>query len=274
MQISRNFGSMAEFVDYCEGATKHQGYRLSQATNQSGFHGSASFADALKIAFNWADGVARIEHIKAAIQMKSQRTRKVAVAREAGPGVVSMGKFLAGHPQPYMNLEDSGRVAKGKGKIVKVVFNYCVSGGIAKEIIESRGAAMLALVAALEQAGRRVEIVAAFAVAGARNSRIEYAVTVKRPQQKLNLNSVAFALAHPDMLRRFTFAAMEREEDSTRKAFSVGSAYGKPCEIKNIPTDALYVGSALYGDSQWSSPEKCAAWVNDRLAEQGITVKR
>src|SRR5690242_563813 len=171
-KVTRTWDSLSEFIDYAmTPVSEFGGSRMSQAYIGS-FHGERTMADAERIAFNWTEGVARIERIKARVALKSQRTRKQVVASEAGPGVVSMGKFIAGHPQPYMNLVDDKRSAKGKGKIVKVLFNCSVSGGISTKVIEQRGAAMLALVAALEQAGRRVEVVVGFAGSGSRTHRI------------------------------------------------------------------------------------------------------
>lgn len=270
--VTRTWNSLSEFTDYCSGASEMpDAYRTSQTRGRS-FHGSHSFEDAQAIAFHWPEGVERIENVKARISLKSQRVMQQVEMREAGPGVLSMGHYLAGHPQPYMALVDSERVASGSGAVVKILMNISVSSAISKEVIERRGAAVLALVAALEQTGRRVEIVVGTGGRGQRNWTHDYRVTVKKAQAKLNLNSVAFALAHPDMLRRFVFAAMEREDERFRKGFSVGSGYGRPARFENVPENVIHVHEATYGEPQWETEESCAAWVVETLKAQGVEI--
>lgn len=270
-----HWNSLSEFADYCEGeSVMANGRRLSQKAH-GGWHGTASFDEAKAIAFNWAEGVERIERVKARLSVKSQRTRKKIVAREAGPGVLSMGKFVAGHPQPYMNLEDDTRVAKGRGKVVKVVVNITASAVVDTEVIERRGAAMLAMLAAMEQAGKRVELTIVSAVTGtgrSSRSRSEMVVKVKSAQQKLNLNSVAFAVAHPSMLRRFMFAAQERQDEAYRNRFKVGGGYGRPTEYE-VSDGTIYLGMMMGFEPQWDSEESASAWVRDTLAAQGINLR-
>lgn len=276
MQVTREWDSMAEFVDYCAGATDYSGTRASRGIGDrwgSNFHATHSFPEAQAIAFNWPEGARRIESIRARVALKNQRARQVTRMREAGPGVVSMGAFMAGHPQPFATREaDPRRTRKGKGKVVRIVLNAVVSSGVSRRAIEQRGGAVLALADALTQAGRQVEIQVGMANRVGVNA-IDYMVTVKKAEQRLNLNSVAFAIANADMLRRFFLSAMEMEKQSIRKAFKVGVGYGLPGDFTNLPEDVIYLGGASIENPAWRTDEATRNWIAQTLETQGVAVK-
>lgn len=270
----REFKSLADFLDLCESPTDFPASRRSSLSGDSSFTGTATFDEAIDLAFGWKKGADRIEKMAARIKPRNQKNRFEAKAREAGPGVVSMGAFNAGHPQPYVVLEESNAVKAGRGKIVKVVVNISASAGVNKSTIERRGAAILSLVSALEKAGRRVEVevVEATGAGWNRNSKelLVYRVSVKKPQQKLNLYSIAFAIAHPSMLRRFIFSAMEHESDALRRKFGVGSGYGMPADIPAESRGDIYLGAMKGWDSVWESDTAAEGWVKAQAEAQGV----
>jgi hypothetical protein len=75
--------------------------------------------------------------------------------------------------------------------------------------IINRGAAVVALIDKIQSEGQRVELIAFCHIAGRRNDRLIMAVTVKRPEEPIDMDRVAFALAHPSMLRRAFFRVVE-----------------------------------------------------------------
>ena len=269
----RDWNSLSDFVDYCSGECDLPAWE--RASRREGeFYGTPDYATAEALAFNWPEGVAKVETIRARISAKGARVRKQAVAREVGPGVVSMGRFVAGHPQPYIALEDSDRVKPGKGKVVHVMLNCSVSSAVSLDVIETRGAATLALCAALEHAGRRVEIsvinCADYTPRGSsRVHRYDYRVTIKRPERRLNLNSVVFSMVHPSFLRRFMFSAKERES-GRRKGSKVN--LGSPAQPESLPRDCVYVSGAHIRAGHFNSEEAAAAWVNSVLEDQGVKI--
>lgn len=273
MKVTRSWDSLSEFVDYAAGASDMDDmHRTSRRSGgeYTGFHGSKSFAVAEGLAFRWDEGAERVEKFRARFNLKGQKPRRETVMREQGPGVVNMGNFLAGHPQPYAVIKDRADMRNGKGKIVKVMLNVCVSGGVSTKTIEQRGAATLALCDALERAGRRTEIYVAMAnVVG--KSRIEYVIRVKAAHQKFNLHSLAFAVAHPDMFRRFIFSAMERENADVRSRFNVGGGYGRVGEMENR-AEFVYIGGAHLYSMNWDSAPAVDRWIKAEMEKQGIKV--
>ncbi len=68
-------------------------------------------------------------------------------------------------------------------------------------------------------------------------------ITVKQPDEPLDLDRISFAVAHPSMLRRVCFRIMEFTFENR-----VG-AYGMVEKMKDIPEDAMYIPPPCYGDT-------------------------
>ena len=265
-----SFASVSDAVAYAVSPCDLPDEMRHSIIGRESFTGTVSLGDAARLAFGWDDGAARVERTRVAIAAHGLKPRNVSRMREVGPGVVSMGAFLSGHPQPYVIIEPGNEVRPG-GKIVRIAVNIAASGGIGREVIETRGAAVCAVVDALERAGRRVEVTT---VHGVRNgtARLTYRVRVKGAEDKLNLRTVAFALAHGSYLRRIGFSIMEHESAEMRSAIGViGGGYGSPAEVEDHGAD-VYLGAMSYGDPNFESEDSARAWVRHTLASQGVTV--
>ena len=142
--------------------------------------------------------------------------------------------------------------------------NLACSAAISNTSLEARGAAVLAMVDAIEASGYACEVVVGSHSQVGRNT-YDYKVTVKRAGDKLNLNSVAFAMGNPDTFRRFIFGAREAE-------FGINSAM--PIEWTDVPDDAIHIGcmNTEYGH-KWQTPEQSRAWIVEQLAKQNINVE-
>lgn len=279
--IIREFSSMAEWVTHCGGETDYAGYRASRDSeasvsgNGSRFYHSADYAEAETLAFSWAEGAKRIEKMRSKIAIKGQAPRNIAALAEQGPGVISMASYVQGHPQPWVVLRKGQQMRRGQAKVVKILVNSTFSAGIKGTVVERRGAAILALADSLERAGRRVEITLAMPNGGGGATEgVEYRVIVKRASERLNLQSLAFAVAHPSMLRRLTFSAMEREQKADRDALGVGGGYGSVVECFEVTEDenSIYFPGLKYGDNRWESEESAATFVREEAARRGVVL--
>jgi hypothetical protein len=262
----RRFDSLAALVEYGDRPFPHGSDRCaSRETSNNKWSGSDSWEDAKTLAFGgWADGAARVQKRRAAIgKMVHGASHAVQYARR-GPGALSMERYQNGHPRPYGVLVE----VKGKPKVVRILVNVCVSAVVSSERIERRGAAVCALVDALESNGRTVElsIVSAHETGYAIPT---YYATIKRAGARLNLSSVAFAVAHPSMLRRVVFAACEQETGKVWDSLRYG--YGTPTDVTPEP-DTIYLGTRPGTGDEFGSDESAAAWVTARAAEQGVTL--
>lgn len=273
---TRTFANLAEWIDYADGCpASKRAESDTRGSDGRAFTGTGSLREACDLAHGWDEGARQVEARKVAVRASvGTASRREVRMREVGPGTLSMGAYLSGHPQPYVTLNNRNVARRGKGKIVRIRVNFTASGAVPTSIITRRGGAVCALIEALEAAGRRVELTAVVSVKGTtQGSKWIARIMVKRAEQRLNLPVVAYALAHPSMLRRLMFAAIEREDAKTRTTFRVGFGYGTP--IEDSPEDAgtIYLGCMLKGDGPWMDDKKAAEWVRETLTEQGITLK-
>jgi hypothetical protein len=139
----------------------------------------------------------------------------VKVTFEAGPTweYAPVGAFpcipgyAAGVPENMFVPQDDG--ASNAKPIVRIAVNVVCSGWVDAQDIINRGAAVIALIDKIQSEGQRVELVAFCHVDGRNDDRIIASVTVKRPEEPVDMDRIGFALAHPSMLRRAMFRVIE-----------------------------------------------------------------
>lgn len=271
--VRRNYDSFSALI---EDALKppHKDYpRRTERTSRrvkeryDEFHSCRDFDEAARFAFKWEDGAKRIGDIRGKIGLGKQRKTELR-RRPNMPGALMMGDYLAGHPEPYAYAAQVpvNSERKGKSKVVRVLINLACSGGIPVEVMEARGAACLAMVDAIESAGYSAEVTVGSASQyskgwGEPDKQYEYKCIVKRAGDRLNLNSVAFAIANIDTFRRIIFGAREHRD---------GIYSAMPVTFDNTDGYDIYVGEAFLNQPQWKSPEASRKWVIETLAAQGI----
>lgn len=270
----RRFDNMTAFIDYLTEVPNVSDIKESEATGewQEQWAGSASLEEAFGYAYRWDEGVNDIKRINERLNVGVAKFVKESRYVHTVPGSYNMSRIAQGHPRPVVRKFDTDQTRRGQGKIVSVIINVSASSGVSAENMRRRGAAALALVQALEKQGRRSEITVVMKTGRGKTYTGEYRVTVKRPNEVLNLPSIAFACAHPSMLRRLIFAAMERENEDQRKHI-VHSAYGMPMDTDDEKRkDTIYLPAMTWGDSEWKSDKAALDYVMDRLREQGVVL--
>ena len=124
----------------------------------------------------------------------------------------------------------------------------------------------MGLIDLLEQSGKRVEL---DLVHGSRVSKasIRARVRVKDSNAPLDIERIAFAIAHPASFRRIAFSIWELPPQAIRQQCGVpNGGYGR-CEDWAEP-DALYVPSSdMYN---FCDDARRVAWVTEQLAAQGV----
>jgi hypothetical protein len=156
----------------------------------------------------WLEGARDMNVALAA--MPTSRGPAIEMRYTERKGRLSVGRFMAGNPHC---LRDKRKVyGDVADKIVYMAVNICTSGGTDAQCIANYGAAVCAVIEQLEQSGKRVALSVHF-ITNYHNggyNRINVGWTVKRPQEPLDMATVAYSVAHPTALRRIAFALMER----------------------------------------------------------------
>lgn len=161
---------------------------------------------------------------------------------------------VAGDPNCMVNIGDTTDIAK---PIVRIWLNLAVSGAFKGGAITNRGIAVLSHIDRLENEGRSVELtVIDTSYATDNNNKPPYTIIkiiAKRAGEPLELDKLAFILAHPASLRRIVFALYERMP----KLVSIRGYYGKPLDPKESEIDpgVIYIPACnlsareMYGTS-------------------------
>lgn len=136
---------------------------------------------------------------------------------------VDVDRFLSGEPecmvQPVMTHDRP---------IVRIGYNMSIPGHVSTSDMIRSGGIVAGLVDVLTAGGNAVELVAYLSVRplGSSERRGRTFVVVKRSDQALDIDAVAFAVAHPSMLRRLWFGWADQWPAEARRAYGIGHSYG------------------------------------------------
>jgi hypothetical protein len=236
-----------------------------------GWSGSDSLQHATDLALNgWADGVNRIANLAERISEKvARRVEAHGMDLWEEGGEVDVAAYLDGQRACMWTWTEQDN----KRPIVRVSVNVSARSGTTTDEYTVAGAIAAALVDALENAGRRVELTVLCAISmGSSPGNIVFSADLKRADEPLDLGTVAYALAHPSMLRRTLFSVMENTPQAWRKhyEFSRHGSYGyvtdAPEELRGDVHLDLHQATKLGVDGGYD-------WILARLAEQGVDVR-
>jgi hypothetical protein len=156
---------------------------------------------------------------------------------------------------------DANPLVESKAPTYRLFINISASCRWEAKHLMNWGACILSVVDSLEAQGNcSIEVNICQGNKGG-HGRSEFIVRLKEAGQHIDFDIMAFAIAHPSMLRRVMFGCMERvAEDGFEEL--MGCGYGRPAELSS---DVL--GSDLYvpgiGDCGIPGP-----WLRQHSAEQ------
>jgi hypothetical protein len=192
----------------------------SHDTGRSRFFWTETFEEAVELArTGWAEGTAKVvEHREQANAFLA--AAKTAKSREFGWDVegqfIDVGRFLEGEPECCGSEFDGGDTVASR--VVSLRINQAVSGSVEADAICARGVTVLCAVDLLESCGIRCEIILSIgniSTGGAGSVKsgktVESHVILKRASDPVDLDRLAFWVAHPASFRRFGFRWLEQQ---------------------------------------------------------------
>lgn len=194
--------------------------QTSHDTGRKYFFWTETFDEAVELAKSgWAEGAAKVEKHREQCEA-FLRAAKAAKAREFAWDVeghfVDIGRFLTGEPECCGNEIENGDTVSSR--VVCIRLNQAVSGSVEADQICARGVTVLCAVDLLESCGIRCEVRLA-AAGSSGDSRgggstkgltVESHILLKRPSDPVDIDRLAFWIAHPASFRRFGFRAHEQ----------------------------------------------------------------
>jgi hypothetical protein len=261
----RTFGSFADFLALAENDGGGGSSRdVSEEKARYDWARGADFAQAMSLArAGWAEGREIMNRFRARFddRLKQSVTERQTTRRDVTGAYVDIGAFLSGEPECMLDF-DTEEVQGHDGKILRVSVDYGANYRVTAEQYLTRGAAMLAVVDALENYGYRCEIVALKATE-TNGSTYLVEFPIKASGEHIEIDRLAFIVGHPAMHRRLGFSTMENEPKDVRSRFrfyfgGYGSSITSP-EYADIKCPALMDEGAT------------AQWVLSTLAQYGVT---
>ena len=180
------------------------------------WHGTNTFEQAVALARRgWPEGAAAALELRAEVESAVRdliNARSTSYTFDVAGEFVDVGRFLSGEPECFgSESQDYGNTVR---PVVKIVANLAASGSVSTKSLYVRGAAIVAAIDILESLGRRVEVWIAHGSTksrrGGQSNVHETHVLVKKADQPLDVDRLAFAVAHPSTLRRLCFSIMEQ----------------------------------------------------------------
>lgn len=229
-----DFNSVYDFVQYLENSPVNPVFQSQQhstrsETGSNPWSGTHNYDEARDLLFHgWKPAA---EKLNAMLQNSAYTpTRTTSFPRyDVVGGQASVPRYLQGLPTNMVN-----RVPKKvPEKIVIINKDITFHGGWSPEKMMQEGLKSLQIIQAIESTGARVRLNVIIGTSSFNWSKgdtnIIFRICLKSPDQRLNVASMAFPIAHPAFLRRIFFKAVEVTPELNKTDFVGG--YGKPISI-------------------------------------------
>lgn len=137
--------------------------------------------------------------------------------------------------------------------IVRIAVNMSASAGVDPQDIVNRGVAIVSLIDRIQLSGRRVELIA-IKHGESRPDKFVWSVTVKRPEEPIDMDRVGLCFATPIMLRRYFFRVMEFMVPEEVDGYSASRHFDDECRDCDLSIPNIK-------GSEYSTPERAVKTV-------------
>ena len=259
------FDSWADLVDSCEATEPLPG---SMKSSRDPSRGTAwcphDWKESLALArTGWYDIEARIRSLAEDIAGTGAGSLadRVAFQMACQGEEYDVGALLEGVPE-CMYLPTS-EITHGR-TIYRIGVFPGGNGGLNSDAMVMQGAMTCALVAAIEARGQTCEVILSSRCGGGGGDTV--AIQVDAPLMSagdpIDIPFLAFAVAHPAVYRRFTFALMESDPEHTK----MGCDYGGYGYVQNgVPKNNLDFYVPVAEKVAGWSVEQCSDWLKAEL---------
>jgi hypothetical protein len=206
----------------------------SSNSNDKEFSLTASLQDACELATNgWSDVRPQVDKLFGELESSIAMVldESYSIRFDYSGDSVDMGRYMSGDPECMMDYvtEPQARM----GRVIKVMVNVANSARITPKQIMDRGVVVVALLDVLNKLGVGVELWTEMAISDGgvdTGNRFSQLVKIHDSSEMLDVDSTMFAIAHPSMLRRLAFGAIEQMPTEMFPEYRHG--YGTPSEMQ------------------------------------------
>jgi hypothetical protein len=207
--IIDRFNSLSEMVDYAL-TNPHTEADSNKESNWVDNGLTSSLENAGTVARDgWSDVRPEIDALINEVQEQvgERFSREARVVNSIAGGAVNIGRHLTGRPDSMIGFKR--QPSTRHGRIVKIVYDYGANGSVPAADMLKRGAVVAVLVDTLSTLGLSVELNGETTVKIGELGTHTTLVRLHDAREPMDINSLAYAIAHPSMLRRLTFSVRE-----------------------------------------------------------------
>ena len=224
----------------------------------------------------WPEGFKQMKEVTdlLAHELKFASTKEE-IVRDVEGQCPDVDAYLRGDPECMFHVKEEYT----EKKIITMQISVAVHSGISPKIIYWRGAVAVAIANALETKGFSVNLLVDYSTGRSSPQMVSVVVPAKSAGQPLDLDRMAFLLAHPGSLRRLAFSIYEHQTDAERHLteFFNGQGYGTPDDPKIPGSDIHFSIKACRASNLESAKSEYNRWMGNlsssllKLAEKAQT---
>lgn len=270
------FDNFVDFLAVAETGSPRSRYQDSRNSPNERWDLGDGWDATLKLAHSgWSEGVDKVMDISSVLIESVQKSMEMVNSKimhdDVSGSLVNVPVYLSGLPENMISFDPVYR----SNKVVRFGVSCAFSAYIPADVIVRRGAAIAAAVDLLEAKEIRCEVILQERVTGYINNESlasEWFVTLKKANMPLQIDQLAFAIAHPSMLRHLGFAVQENLLPDEWQDAICGSAYGQVDDTQEDDElrGDVYVPSMIFADYRWESEKSTEMWIKKILKEQGV----
>lgn len=262
--VLKTYNTWHEFVRDADQTNGLNPSKRSSREHDAHWSGTNSFEETLHLATHgWPEGLRRIKDNVHIIErfISHKQPRKVLEYSVRGPGILDLERYQQGRPDSWITWEEQASQEGKSNTVVPIMFNIGSSGGVNIKTLFLRGAAVCALIDVLEHSNIRVEL--CITVNNhVRSLDITHKVVMKRSEDALDMDRLAFALCNASTYRRLMFSIWEQQIPHLPDGYGIVGAYKEDGAI-NISAASLSIRSEA----------DMVPWLVKQLAGYGVEVQ-
>lgn len=260
----QDFASFADLLEFATAdgpawAASRESRKTDRETRE--FTGTASFDEAVRLArYGWKDGLSRLSSAMDVIANSASHDPLPLVSMDVAGAYPLVPVAVAGDPLNMVHLAPSEDRVR---PVLRIAYNTGALARYAAHEMTNAGAAFLSIVAGLEANGFRVEVTMCPTSQGhgGKITKTMARTVIKRADESLELDRLAFCLLHASCHRRINFSRIERHPELCE---GWSSTYGSTCDPDDAdiePGQAYVAGTRTFaaGSKELATPEAAYA---------------
>jgi hypothetical protein len=238
-----------------------------EGRNEEEFSGTRNFEQALDLVEKgWPEGRKKLMTAMATAQSSPTFTQSITMDVAGAYPIAALA--AAGDP---CSMVDLAPVEDRVRPVVRLLIQRAGSAAYSVDEFMSYGAAIMSYIEGLEGAGFRCEITLCFASDLTSDGDQFLTVLVKRAEEPIELDRMAFVMVHPAMFRRICFAVYETIPGLSQVLDNNGYGYSRNPRADEAERGQCIIpgiNSIKPGNSALKSPAACLAHIGPVIEEQ------